>query len=78
MYQEVTGEATKELFNTMETERLDREARRGGGGQGQEGGGLGTGRGTPPHVDESLCPQFKASYALSLNKFNRWQEMAVA
>ena len=35
------GEATADLFNTMETERLDREARRGGGGQGQEGGGGG-------------------------------------
>ena len=72
------GEATAELFNTMETERLDREARRGGGGQATEGGGVGTGRGAPPRVDESLRPQFKASYALSLNKFNRWQEMAVA
>ena len=70
------GEATAELFNTMETERLDREAR--GGGGGQAGAGLGTGRGAPPRVDESLCPEFKASYALSLNEFNHWQEMAVA
>ena len=53
------GEATADLFNKMETERLDREARGGGGGQGQEGAGVGTGRGTPPRVDESL-------YVLSL------------
>ena len=29
-------------------------------------------------MDESLRPDFKGSYALSLNKFNRWQEMANA
>ena len=32
----------------------------------------------PPWVDESLRPQYKASYALSLNEFKWWHEMANA
>ena len=68
------GEATAELFNTMEKERLDREAMNTGGAT----GGGGARGGAPPRVDESLRPYFKGSYALSLNKFNRWQEMANA
>ena len=42
-----------------------------------EGGGGARG-GAPPRVDESLRPNFKGSYGLSLNEFNRWQEMANA
>ena len=77
-YKEATkkaGETTANLFNTMETERLDREARRGGPAQ---GGGGESARHAPPQVDKSLRPQYKASYALSLNEFKRWQEMADA
>ena len=70
------GEATAELFNTMEKERLDREAMNTGGATG--GWGVGAHGGTPPRMDKSLRPDFKGSYALSLNKFNRWQEMANA
>ena len=60
----------------MERERLDREASNTGGAAG--GGGGGARGGAPPRVDESLRPDFKCLYALSLNKFNRWQEMANA
>ena len=66
--------ATADLFNRMETERLDREA------QGQGGGGGGEGEQPnlhpPPRVDESLRPSYKALYALSLNEFKWWQETA--
>ena len=70
------GAATSELFNSMERERLDREASNTGGSAGGGGGGARTG--APPRVDESLRPDFKCSYSLSLNEFNRWQEMANA
>ena len=68
------GAATSELFNTLERERLDREASHTGGAAGGGGGGAGA----PPRVDESLRPDFKCLYSLSLNEFNRWMEMANA
>ena len=70
------GAGTSELFNTLERERLDREASNTGGAAGGGGGGARTG--APPRVDESLRPDFKCSYLLSLNKFNRWMETANA
>ena len=70
------GAATSELFNTLERERLDREATHTGGAAGGGGGGARTG--APPRVNESLRPDFKCLYALSLNEFNWWMEMANA
>ena len=70
------GAATSVLYNTMETERLDREAAAAGGGAG--GGGGGTRTGAPPRVDESLRPDYKCSYSLSLSEFNKWMETGKA
>ena len=56
-------QVTAPLFNIMEKERLEREAMRRPPAQG--GGG---GRGAPK-VDESLRPQFKAAFSLSLDEF---------
>ena len=70
------GAASSVLYNTMETERLDREAAAAGGGAG--GGGGGTRTGAPPRVDESLRPDYKCSYSLSLSEFNKWMETGKA
>ena len=62
-----------DLYNQMETERLDREAQNPGGGG---GGGTAAARPVNPRMDESLRPSYKASYALSLDEFKRWQGTA--
>ncbi len=72
------GAATSELYNTMETERLDREATAAAAGGGAGGGGGGTRTGAPPRVDESLRPDYKCSYSLSLSEFNKWMETGKA
>ena len=74
-YKEIQTRAlqvTAPLYNVMERERLEREAAR------RPAAGTGGGGRMAPKVDESLHPQFKVAFSLSLDEFRRWEEAAMA